>query len=148
MQIATKEFLNELDKLAARRRAEIRATRDEITITGTSYYVSAKGCDEADGLTPETAWQTLGRVTKAALQPGDAVRFCRGDLFRGTVTCKPGVTYCAYGEGEKPRFYPHERDLADPSLWELYNEKANIWHLKAKIPETGNLVFNGGAACG
>ena len=148
MQIATKEFLSELDALAERRRTEIRATRDEITVSGMSYYVSADGHDEADGLSPDTAWQTLERVSNAALRPGDAVRFCRGDLFRGTVLCKKGVTYCAYGEGEKPRFYPTGRDLADPALWELYNEKANIWHLKAKIPEVGNLVFNGGTACG
>ena len=148
MQIATQEFLRELDTLAAARRAEIRATKDEVTFSGTAYYVAADGCDEADGLSPATAWQSLTRVSNAALQPGDAVRFRRGDLFRGTVTCKAGVTYCAYGEGEKPRFYPHERDLADPALWELYNEKANIWRLKEKIPEVGNIVFNGGAEHG
>ena len=148
MQIATKEFLRELDTLAATRRAEIRATKDEVTFSGTAYYVAADGCDEADGLSPATAWQSLDRVSNAALQPGDAVRFRRGDLFRGAVLCKAGVTYCAYGEGEKPRFYPHGRDLADPSLWELYNEKACIWRLKEKIPETGNLVFNGGAEHG
>ena len=100
MQIATKEFLRELDTLAAARRAEIRAAKDEVTFTGTAYYVSADGCDEADGLSPATAWQSLTRVSNAALQPGDAVRFRRGDLFRGTVLCKAGVTYCAYGEGE------------------------------------------------
>ena len=148
MQIATSDFLAELDAQAERRRAEIRATADVMTETGTTYYVAANGNDEADGLTPASAWQTLPRVSNAALAPGDAVRFRRGDLFRGYVKTKPGVTYGAYGEGEKPRFYPHECDLADPAMWELYNEKACIWHLKAKIPETGNLIFNGGAENG
>ena len=82
MQIATKEYLRELDALAARRRAEIRATKDEVSVPGTTYYVSADGCDEADGLSPDTAWQTLARVSRAALCEGDAVRFRRGDVFR------------------------------------------------------------------
>ena len=144
MQIATKEFLSELEALADRRRAEIRATADALAVAGTTYYVAADGDDSADGLTPETAWQTLPRVSGAALLPGDCVRFRRGDLFRGSVTCRKGVSYGAYGEGEKPRFYAWERDLADPALWELYNEKANVWRLKTKIPDVGNLVFDGG----
>ena len=144
MSIATKEFLAELDALAERRRTEIRAAKDTLTFTGTVFYVTADGDDGADGLTPETAWRTLARVSAADLQPGDAVRFRRGDIFRGSVKCRSGVTYCAFGEGEKPRFYAWERDLADPSLWELYNEKANIWHLKARITEVGNLVFDHG----
>ena len=105
MQTATKEYLKSLDELAARRREEIRNTKDEVTVRGTTYYVSADGCDEADGLTPETAWQTLARVSNADLSEGDAVRFRRGDVFRGQVICQSAITYCAYGEGEKPRIY-------------------------------------------
>ena len=74
-------------------------------MTGTTYYVSNGGNDQNDGLTPETAWATLARVSEAELCPGDAVRFRRGDLFRGLVQTKPGVGYGAYGEGEKPRIY-------------------------------------------
>ena len=84
------------------------------TYTGTAYYVSNDGDDNNDGLTPETAWQTISRLAQEAggweregvLKPGDAVFFRRGDIFRdqnfhlGT----DGLTFSAYGEGEKPIF--------------------------------------------
>lgn len=61
------------------------------TYTGTAYYVSNDGDDNNDGLTPETAWRTLDKVSEscgfdgnAILQPGDAVFFRRGDIFRET----------------------------------------------------------------
>ena len=146
MQTATKEYLRELDALAERRRAEIRALPDTVTVTGATYYVAADGDDSADGLTPKTAWKTLSRVSEAVLAEGDAVRFRRGDTFRGSVKCRAGVTYCAFGEGEKPRFYSWERDLADPALWEPYDEGTDIWHLRTPIPDVGTLVFNGGEA--
>jgi len=86
------------------------------TYTGTAYYVSADGNDDNDGLTPETAWQSVDKVGKESmeggiLQFGDAVFFRRGDLFRsfdddpGTnpFTCRmDGITCPAYGEGAKP----------------------------------------------
>ncbi len=144
MPIATKEFLEGLDALAAKRREEIRSAPDGVSVAGTRYYVAADGDDTADGKSPETAWKTLSRVSEAALLPGDGVFFRRGDLFRGKVLCRKGVTYAAFGEGEKPRFYSWHRDLADPALWELYDEARNIWHLREVITETGVLVFDGG----
>ena len=56
------------------------------TYTGTAYYVSADGDDNNDGLSPETAWQTVEKVGQESteggiLQFGDAVFFRRGDLF-------------------------------------------------------------------
>ncbi|QUO36907.1 hypothetical protein KFE19_10825 [Dysosmobacter sp. Marseille-Q4140] len=50
------------------------------TYTGTAYYVSNKGDDGNDGLSPETAWATLDRVNKAALEHGDAVFLERGGV--------------------------------------------------------------------
>ena len=92
MMNATKEFLTRLEAACDSRRDEIRGTTDEITAVGTTYYVSETGDDTADGLTPETAWRSLGRVLDAPLSAGDCVRFKRGDLFRGQVRTKPGVT--------------------------------------------------------
>ena len=141
---ATKEFLDNIDALADRRREEIRNTPDTIEIAGTTYYVSADGCDENDGLSPESAWKTLEKVSSAPLLPGDGVRFKRGDLFRGFVVTAPGVTYAAYGTGEKPRFYGHDKSLADPALWELSDAEHHIWRLKEKILDSGTLFFDGG----
>jgi hypothetical protein len=142
---ATESFLNSIDALADRRREEIRNTPDTIEITGTTYYVSADGCDENDGLSPETAWKTLERVSSASFKEGDGVRFRRGDLFRGFVETAPGVTYAAYGTGEKPRFYGHDKSLADPALWELFDAEHHIWHMKEKILDSGTIFFDGGA---
>ena len=144
MTTATKEFLSHLDQLCEERKAAIRAAADTVTVTGTTYYVSNGGDDTADGLTPETAWQTLSRVSDAELSYGDCVRFKRGDLFRGQVKTRPGVTYAAYGEGEKPRFYGWDKSLCDPALWELYDEAHRIWRLTEPILDCGTIVFNGG----
>lgn len=78
--------------------------------------------------------------------PGDGVKFKRGDLFRGYVATKSGVTYCAYGNGDKPKFYGWDKSLADESLWEIYDQKHNIWKLKELILDCGTLVFNDGEA--
>lgn len=72
-----------------------------------TYYLDPGGRDDADGLTPAGAWQTLTRLNEADLQPGDEVLFRRGGLFRGSLhpaSGEPGrpVRYGAYGEGPKP----------------------------------------------
>lgn len=143
---ATEAFLKQLDELSEKRKNEIRSTKDEIQVTGRRFYVSNGGDDQKDGLTPETAWRTLEKVTEADLLPGDGVFFCRGDLFRGFIHAKPGITYAAYGEGEKPRLYGWDKNLADVDLWELYDAEHHIWKLREKILDCGTLVFNEGEA--
>lgn len=78
------------------------ANLDISGITGTVYYVSPNGNDDASGTSPENAWKTLAKVSGANLSSGDAVLFERGAEFRGTITGKAGVTYSAYGTGAKP----------------------------------------------
>lgn len=144
--IATKEILQQFETLAAEKRAAIRNAADATNITGTTYYVSTAGNDRNDGRTPQTPWATPARVSEAELAPGDGVLFCRGDLFRGMIKTKPGVTYGAYGVGEKPRLYGWDYDLADPTLWEEIDAAHHIWKMKNKILDPGTLVFNGGEA--
>ena len=143
---ATEAFLQQLDALAAKRRDEIRSAPDNVRITGTTYFVSNDGCDENDGLTPQTSWKTLNKVSKAPLQKGDGVLFRRGDLFRGFVMACSGVTYGAYGEGEKPKFYGWSRSLDDPALWVLVDREHHIWKWDEPILDCGTLVFNHGQA--
>ena len=146
MNIATEKFLSEIDTLADKRRREIRESRDALSVEGTKYYVSNVGDDKNDGLSPESAWRTLARIGEGGLERGDAVLFRRGDIFRGFVRCFEGVSYGAYGEGEKPKFYGGDKNLADPALWELYDAEHNIWKLCEKILDCGTLVFNDGEA--
>ena len=140
------QILQYVDALAEARKKEIREAKDALTVTGTTYYVSNNGNDENDGLTPQTAWATTDRVSEAELCEGDAVRFRRGDLFRGLVRTKPGVGYGAYGEGEKPRLYGWDKCLADPALWEEVDPTHHVWRMTEPILDPGTLVFNHGEA--
>ena len=59
------------------------------------------------------------------------------------------MTYSAYGEGEKPRFYGAKEDGVGAEKWTLYYEGANgekIWKFYRDMRETGGVIFNGGAS--
>ena len=141
---ATTEFLNSIDTLSNNKKAEILSAKDEMSICGTIYYVSNSGNDSNDGRSPDSPWKSLNRVSSASLNAGDGVLFKRGDTFRGCIITKPGVTYAAYGKGDKPKFYGWDKNLSNKDLWEIYDAKNNIWKLKESILDCGTLVFNGG----
>ena len=73
------------------------------------YYVSAEGCDNNDGRSPENAWRSLNRIGRHSLQPGDGVFFRRGDTWRNQLTVSSAgaagapVRYGTYGKGPLPR---------------------------------------------
>ena len=144
MKIADENLLAQIEEMAQKRKMEILNAPDSIEISGTAYYVSNDGNDDNDGKSPETAWKTLQKVSEAELCEGDGVRFRRGDVFRGVIFAQACVTYCAYGEGEKPKFYGWDKSLADASLWTLYDKEHNIWKLNEKILDCGTIVFNDG----
>ena len=138
------KFLEQLEKMAEKRKEEIRASKDYIEAKGQAYFVSNAGDDTWDGTTPDTPWQTLEKVSNADLQPGDAVFFQRGDTFRGKIMAKSGVTYAAYGVGDKPNIYSWDKNLADKECWELVDEVHHIWKCTDKVLDAGSLVFNEG----
>ncbi len=55
------------------------------TVPGADYHLSPQGDDSHDGLTPATAWRTIGRVNGTTLEPGDRVLFEGGQTFPGTL---------------------------------------------------------------
>ncbi len=147
MKKATQEFLKNNEELYEKRKSKILNAKDNLTICGTTYYVSCDGDDNNDGKSPETSWRTEKRVNGSWLLPGDAVLFRRGDIFRGwRIKTMPGVTYGAYGEGEKPKFYGHAENLAVAALWEEYDAKHHIWKLTKPVANPGTLVFDDGKA--
>ena len=89
-------------------------TEDLYEITGKKYYIS-KETSVADVPTD--------------LNPGDAVLFERGGLWRvahnNYLRFPEDVIIGAYGEGEKPKFYGSAYNYADRSLWEKHSDK--IW---------------------
>jgi len=141
---ATAEDKAILDNAQVRKQAILNSPTT-VKVTGTSYYVSSEGNDDSDGLTPETAWATIDKVNNAVFKDGDGVFFKRGDLWRGVFFYgQDGVTYSAYGVGQKPRFYGSLENSSGPDKWKLIDGSKNIWVYYRDMPSCGYMVFNDG----
>ncbi len=114
----------------------------EIPEGATVYYISQNGSDYNDGKTPETPWCSLYMLDRY-LPKGSYVCFERGGVWRGTLAVRSGVTYTAYGEGEKPKLYASPKNYADAAYWEQ-TDAENIWSLHIGTNDVGTLVFNEG----
>ncbi|MBQ7821574.1 MAG: S-layer homology domain-containing protein [Clostridia bacterium] len=127
-----------------------------VTWTGKTYYVSPKGDDNNDGLTPVTAFKSVSKVSGARfLKPGDAVLFERGGVFRCTeqLNTVQGVTYSAYGSGAKPKLVG-AIDASHVSMWEE-TEVKNVYALSLFLEDIdtlhndiGQIIFDNGKAWG
>ncbi len=121
------------------------------SISGSVYYVSPSGNDSADGRSPENAWRTLSKVNSFDFENGDGVLFERGGIWRRErLRLHNGVTYSAYGEGEKPAFYG-SFDGSNPGLWRQ-TDVPYVYSFEIPISgsndDVGNICFNGGEAWG
>ena len=74
-----------------------------------TYYVDATtGNDEADGTSPQKAWQTVERASRQELKAGDRLLLHRGQTFHGqlnihaTGTETEPVLVSGYGLGTRP----------------------------------------------
>lgn len=140
------------DKEAVEMRKAILKTSDNLKIKGTKYYISNSGDDWNDGESVETAWETVDALSTNSykIKEGDAILFERGGVFRLNNTInitKSGITYSAYGEGEKPRIYGSAHNYAEGKRWEPSTKK-NIWKMKFTDSDVGIIVFNHGEAAG
>ncbi|PWD98919.1 T9SS type A sorting domain-containing protein [Marinilabilia rubra] len=86
---------------------------DQLTLqiagTTNNYYVSSTtGNDNNDGLTPETPWKTLAKVSEFSYTPGDSVLFFSGDEFTGQLKINSSgiegdpLVFSRYGPGNQP----------------------------------------------
>ncbi len=132
LKIAKTSQLDEVIALATKRKNEILSSDSVYSANGTVYYVdSENGSDNNDGLTPETAFKSLDKVTNITLNSGDTVLFRRGQVFRGLLKAQEGVTYSAYGEGKKPELWGSV-DASNPDDWEE-TEYKNVWRFKKPV---------------
>jgi hypothetical protein len=77
------------------------------SLTGTDYFIRAKGDDAAKGDSTNAAWQTIERVNRARFRPGDRLLFEAGAAFAGNVlllaedagTSNAPVVIGSFGEG-------------------------------------------------
>lgn len=119
---------------------------------GTAYYISSfRGDNKNDGKTPDTPFKTLARLKQLDLKSGDVVYLERGSLWREELKCDiDGVSYTAYGTGNKPMLYGSPKDVADPKVWLETDEKGvykYAFTLQQKNNDVGTLVFNNGEEC-
>ncbi len=108
MQLADNHFIAALDKDFERNKKDILNTSSNYGVTGEGkfYYVSNRGNDKNDGLSPDTPWATLSKVNSTEVPVGSVILFKRGDVWnrQGRLYSKSNVTFSAYGEGPKPLF--------------------------------------------
>lgn len=145
---SAQKYLLKLDKKVEQMKSDILTSKSTIDINAFAnvYYISADGDDLNDGLTPERAIKSLQHLNELELQQGDCVLFRRGDLWRGQLKTRQGVTYSAYGEGEKPRLYGSPYDATKSGKW-IETETENVYMYDGELPnDIGTLVFNHGQA--
>ena len=73
------------------------------------YYVDSRfGCDDNDGLTPMTPWQSLEKINAATFLPGDEILLAADSVFEGQLhpmgdgTAEAPIRIRSYGGGRKP----------------------------------------------
>ena len=68
-----------------------------------SYYISPEGNDNNSGTSASSPWQTLDKVNSGRFSRGDKVLFeCGGKWYGQLNIPASGVTFGAYGSGDKP----------------------------------------------
>ncbi|MDO5580425.1 MAG: hypothetical protein Q4G69_04780 [Planctomycetia bacterium] len=111
-----------------------------VSASAATYYVDSKtGSDDRDGLSPNTAWQTIAKVNKAEIKAGDRILFVRGGLWREILIPHSGeegnrVYYGAYGEGDLPKFYG-SMEASSPKDWT--EVQPGIWATQKTEPVLG-----------
>ncbi len=87
-----------------------------------TYYISATGNDQHDGLTPKTAWQTTQKIA-TDVRGGDTVLFQCGDTFYGRFIVPASedpftpTVISSYGEGPKPKLCQYKKVVREDA-WE------------------------------
>jgi hypothetical protein len=114
-----------------------------------TYYVSNSGDDSNDGLTDSTPIQTITKLNTITLNPGDTVRFKKGDTWRlhddayvyigSSGNSSGNITYSNYGTGALPRFLG-SYNASNSDNWTC---SGNICNTTFTMPyDVGNLIFN------
>ncbi len=147
------------DAQAEARRQEILNTSDTGLVPqsgANTYYISFRGDDANDGLSPQTPWKTAANLNKgASAEAGSVILFERGGVYRQvSLKLNLGVSVGAYGSGPKPQLLGGEKNFADEALWK--NEGNNIWSTDVSTTvslcpgdtlmpkDIGNIIFDNG----
>lgn len=105
-----------------------------------SYYLDAtNGNDRHDGLSPERAWKTIRKINRETFNPGDEIKFKRGQVFNDFFLIVPSsgkkgnpITFKDYGNTHHPL----------PIL--TYSGNSTIWMIDKVFVSFNNLELLGG----
>lgn len=133
------------DSAAAAMKNKIYNARGNVDVTGTAYYVAENGTASASGTKSNPI--SIDKVNDLSLKSGDAVLFKRGDTFRvsSKINVVNGVTYAAYGTGNKPVILGSAKNYAN-AQW--YQKSTNIWQTSLDASDVGVMVFDNGDSVG
>ena len=147
------------DSKAETMRQSILNTKDTLKASGSgkTYYISYRGSDANDGLSPNTPWKSPAKAAnKMSFKSGDVILFERGGVYRDVaIQAASGVSYGAYGKGAKPQLYGSDKNYADESLW-TKTSTANVWKATVtqmtgptakEIEDVGNVIIDYGKKC-
>jgi hypothetical protein len=105
--------------------------------------LSADGNNSNDGLSPTTAWQTIGKVNGFVFTANDYILFRRGDTFYGGLVIKQdNLSIGAYGSGAAPVI------SGLSTVTGGFNLGGNIWRPRRKMQKPvsmwccGTISFN------
>ncbi len=102
-----------------------------MNVAATFYIDRINGADGNDGLSPETAWQSVEKVNETTFSPGDSILFKRGQVWFNQLkitsqgTEEQPVFFGAFGSGGKPRF--NAQDVINHAI---YITNASYVHLR------------------
>jgi hypothetical protein len=102
------------------------------------YIDSISGDDDNNGISEDSPWGTLDKVSNVTFRPGDSIYFKRGSSYSGCVTISGDgttdqpITIGAYGSGDAPSFTnPDKR-----------NCKGNAMRIRGDYHIVENLYFH------
>jgi len=106
----------------------INTQDNKFNATNTTYYVSESG--KGDGLSDSNPCN-FNTFKNKTLVSGDVVLFARGSTFRLSETLKlqTGVTYAAYGSGNKPLFIGSVKNYKN-EFWLPYDTQKSIYRIR------------------
>ena len=108
------------------------------------FDAQANAINNNNGKSEATPFQTVDALRYLTFKAGDVVLFERGGLYRvpRQLNLTSGVSYGAYGTGDRPLIYGSTRNYANDQ-W--INVGGNVWTIAATFPgDVGCVVFNHG----
>jgi len=122
---------------------------DNAHVPGTYYVSSSQGDDANDGLTKESPFKTLERISGTNLGPGDSILFKTGDSFVGQLVVNGSgsrdsvIVISAYGDGDKPILDGSNVEGGDHLATILINNQGFITVEKLEITNERKVSRNG-----